>query len=213
MTLSPNADQAAESAPDHRKGPRRRGQELEHAILKATLEELVEAGYAGMTMERVAARARTSKAALYRRWPGRPELVMDAVQKFGISQMTVPDTGTLRTDVIEVLRQMAAKMCTPFGGVMRGLLAEAAREPEFAKLIRERVHPAGPAVLRTVLERAAEAGEVEPWVLASRRVTVATDLLRNEFLLFGAPIEEETITDIVDEVYLPLILSPAPRRH
>ncbi len=138
---------------------------------------------------------------------------MDVVQKFGISEMPVPDTGALRTDVIEALRQMAAKMCTPLGGVMRGLLAEAAREPAFAKLIRERVHPAGPAVIRTILERAVESGEVEPWVLESRRVTVATDLLRNEFLLFGSPIEEEAITDIVDEVYLPLILSPAPRRH
>ncbi|MEU4744544.1 helix-turn-helix domain-containing protein, partial [Actinosynnema sp. NPDC023658] len=59
---------------DHRKQPRRRGEELNAAIYRATLEELAEVGYAKLTMERVAERARTGKAALYRRWSSRMEL-------------------------------------------------------------------------------------------------------------------------------------------
>ncbi|MFH8350384.1 TetR/AcrR family transcriptional regulator [Streptomyces sp. NPDC018045] len=184
---------------------------MENAILTATMDELAEVGYAALTMERVAARARTSKAALYRRWTGRAELVVDACKTRGISDIEPPDTGTLRDDMISLLKQMSAKMATPIGGILRGLLAEMTRDPEFARLIRERVQTVGPVVGRIILRRAVERGEVEEWVPGSRRASVATDLLRNEFLLYGAPIGDETIIEIVDDVYLPLVLAPAPR--
>jgi AcrR family transcriptional regulator len=208
--VSLNVDDTAVTPVDHRKGPRRRGEELETAILAATLAELAETGYAALTMERVAVRARTSKAVLYRRWSGRAELVVDAWKVHGFADVDMPDTGALRTDVISLLRQMSAKMASPLGGILRGLLGEMTRDPSFAALIRERVHKAGPAAIKVVLARAVERGEVEPWVLESRRASVATDLLRNEFLLFGAPVAEAIINDIVDDVYLPLVLRPAP---
>jgi AcrR family transcriptional regulator len=208
VTLSLNVEQAVDSTVDHRKGPRRRGEELETAILTATLAELSDVGYAALTMERVATRARTSKAALYRRWSGRVELVIEACRLHGLSDVDLPDTGALRTDVIALLRAMSAKMDSPLGGILRGLLAEMTRDPEFARLIRERVYTAGPAKIDVILARAVERGEVEPRILASRRATVATDLLRNQFLLFGAPVDDEIITEIVDDVYLPLVLKP-----
>ncbi|MFI6684025.1 TetR/AcrR family transcriptional regulator [Streptomyces sp. NPDC050485] len=209
--MSPNVEQSAERAADHRKGPRRRGGELESAILAATLAELAEVGYPALTMERVAARARTGKAAVYRRWSSRAELVVDACKLGGVPHDTLPDTGALRTDVIALLGQLSTKMASPLGGILRGLLAEMARDPELAGLIREHIHTAGgPATIHAILERAVERGEIEPWVIATRRATVATDLLRNQFLLFGAPVDDEAITEIVDDVYLPLILAPAP---
>ncbi|WP_201305185.1 TetR/AcrR family transcriptional regulator [Streptomyces sp. GS7] len=210
--MSPHTEPADDTAADHRKGPRRRGEELENAILAATLEELGETGYAALTMERVATRARTGKAALYRRWSNRAELVIDACKLSGVSDIDLPDTGALRTDVIALLRQIAAKMASPLGGILRGLLTEMTRDPDFATLIRERFHTTGPATLGVILQRAVDRGEIEPWILDSRRATVATDLLRNQFLLFGAPVDDEVVTDIVDDVYLPLILHPAPRR-
>ncbi|MET9491007.1 TetR/AcrR family transcriptional regulator [Nocardia sp. NPDC006630] len=203
-----NLEQSVETTLDHRKGPRRRGAELERAILMATLEELAERGYSALTMERVAIRARTSKAVLYRRWSGRAELVMDAYKGIGISDADVPDTGSLREDVISLLRQISAKMTTPFGGLLRGLIAEMNRDPEFGRLIRERVHGAGPATIRMLLQRAVERGEVDRSTLDSRRAMVAIDLLRNEFLMFGTPIDDAVIIDIVDQVYLPLVLRP-----
>ncbi|MEV5279525.1 MULTISPECIES: TetR/AcrR family transcriptional regulator [unclassified Streptomyces] len=208
--MSSNAEGAAEPAADHRKGPRRRGGELEIAILAATLDELTEVGYPALTMDRVAARARTGKAAVYRRWSSRAELVVDACKLRGFADVSIPDTGTLRTDVIALLRQMSAKMDSPLGGILRGLLAEMARDAELAGLIREHIHKAGPQTIQTILERAVERGEVQAWVLGSRRASVATDLLRNEFLLFGAPVDDEVITEIVDDVYLPLVLNPTP---
>ncbi|WP_346012100.1 TetR/AcrR family transcriptional regulator [Streptomyces sp. SID3343] len=195
---------------DHRKGPRRRGEELENAILAATLEELAEVGYAGLTMERVAARARTGKAVLYRRWSDRAELAVDACRLGRVPDDDLPDTGALRTDVIALLRHMAAKMASPLGGILRGLLGEMTRDPALSRLILDRIHTVGPATIHVILERAVERGEVAPRILTSRRATVATDLLRSEFLLFDTPIDDEIITDIVDEVYLPLVLNPPP---
>ncbi|PXX71294.1 TetR family transcriptional regulator [Nocardia tenerifensis] len=191
---------------DHRKASRRRGEELERAILTATLAELAEVGYSGLTMDRVATRARTSKTVLYRRWAGRAELVMDACELDGAAEVDAPDTGALRSDVLTLLRRVSAKMDTPFGGIMRGLLGEMTRDPDLARLIRERVHRVGSGAIRPILERAVERGEVDRRVLDSRRATVAPDLLRNHFLLFGAPVEDEIIVEIVDEVYLPLVL-------
>ncbi|MBW0106035.1 TetR/AcrR family transcriptional regulator, partial [Pseudonocardia sp. KRD291] len=199
VTLSLNTEPAGGSGLDHRKGPRRRGEVLESAILAAAFDELVEVGYAALTMERVAVRARTSKAAVYRRWPGRAELVLEACRERGIIEVDLPDTGALRTDVIDLLRQISAKMASPLGGILRGLLTELTRDPAFATLIRERMYHVGPSTILTVLERAVERGEVDAQVLGSRRATVATDLLRNEFLLFGVPIADETIVDIVDD--------------
>lgn len=163
-------------------------------------------------MDRIAIRARTSKATLYRRWSGRAELVLDACRRPGTLDIEVPDTGVLRTDVIDLLRQISIKMATPFGGIIRGLVAETARDPELAMVLRERMRGVGPASIQTVLERAVERGEVDPSVPASRRATVATELVRGEFLLFGTPVDDATIIEIVDDVYLPLIRRPDETR-
>ena len=119
--------------------------------------------------------------------------------------------------MILLLRQLSAKMASPLGGILRGLLAEMTHNPDLGRLIRERLHNPGPATIHAILERAVTRGEVDRSILDSRRATVATDLLRNEFLLFGAPVDDEIIIDIVDDVYLPLVLHPAtalpPARH
>jgi AcrR family transcriptional regulator len=205
VDLSQNVEQTLGSPVDHRKGPRRRGEELEHAILQAALDELTEAGYASLTMDRIATRARTSKAALYRRWPSRADLVIDACTAHGVTKLEAPDTGELRADLLALLRQIAAKLDSPLGGILRGLLAEMTRDEEFARLVRERIHTAGPTAISVILARAVERGEVEPRILSSRRALVATDLIRNQFLLYGAPVDDAVIIDIVDEVYLPLV--------
>ncbi|MDJ1134289.1 TetR/AcrR family transcriptional regulator [Streptomyces iconiensis] len=206
--LATNGDQPVEPAGDHRKGPRRRGEKLENAILAAALDELSEVGYAGLTMERVATRARTGKAVLYRRWPSRAELVIDAWTALRHRDVDLPDTGDLRTDIIAVMRHLSDSMAGPHGDMFRGLLTEIVRDPEFARLVRERVHTVGPGAVQRALQRAVERGEIESWIPSSRRATVAVDLLRNHYLLHGAPIPDSVVIGIVDDVYLPLLLAP-----
>src|SRR5215467_4565735 len=80
---------------------RRRGQDLEKAIFKATLWELAEYGYGGITMEGVANRAHTGKAALYRRWSSKDDLIVDALDsELSIKRDEPPDTGSVRDDML-----------------------------------------------------------------------------------------------------------------
>src|SRR6202522_2427648 len=87
---------------------RRRGEELEAALLEATWQELGEAGFARLTMESVAARAKTGVAVLYRRWPNKDDLVLAAIRHYGTTRpVDVPDTGSLRGDMIALLGEFS----------------------------------------------------------------------------------------------------------
>src|SRR3954454_12065518 len=117
---------------------RRRGEELEQAILHAAAEELRESGYAGMTMDRVAQRAGTNKNAIYRRWPHRAALGIAAYRHLSDAAMPDPDTGSLRGDALEMLRHAHRPWSSPHEAVLRGLHAAAADDPELLTLMRER---------------------------------------------------------------------------
>jgi AcrR family transcriptional regulator len=178
---------------------RRRGAALEETILAAACAELDEVGYARLTMEGVAARAHTGKQVLYRRWRNRAELVIAAVRnRTGSIVDNVPDTGELRADVLGVLEWMARRR-RDFGvDTIHGLLAEI---PD----LHPQVFTDMRGVMTTVLEHAADRGEIATADLPERVVTVAVDLLRYQLLLTRDPIDDTTLTEIVDHVFLPLV--------
>ena len=184
---------------------RRRGAELEDAILRAAREGLVECGYAALTMGWIAGRARTSKAALYRRWSNRAELVVHAHGQLVRSLLSAPDTGSFASDVRAMLRSFADLMDSEYGELLRGVLAEVTRSPELAAEARKQLLESGPHVLDEVYQRGIERGEVRPELRGTRVMTVAHDLLRNEFMTRGTPIEDTAIEEILDTVYLPLV--------
>ncbi|MEV6301360.1 TetR/AcrR family transcriptional regulator [Actinoplanes sp. NPDC051861] len=186
---------------------RRRGAELEQAILHAAAEELRESGYPGMTMDRVAARAGTNKNAIYRRWPNRAALGIAAYRRLSDAAMPDPDTGTLRGDALEMLRRANETWSSPYGAVLRGLLAAAADDPELLTLMRER---SGADTMDnawlTMLERAAGRGEAPAAAARHRVATTPMMLLRAEYAMRGVPsVHDEVLVEIVDEVFLPLV--------
>ncbi|MEV0584608.1 TetR/AcrR family transcriptional regulator [Nonomuraea sp. NPDC050310] len=186
---------------------RRRGAALEEAILRAAAEELAESGYAGLTMDRVAARAGTNKNALYRRWPNRLALGVAAYRRLA-RDIAPPDTGTLRGDALELLRQANRHWSSPLGGVLRELLVAAGGSGELLAELREHSGEALAAPWLAILERAAARGEIAAEMPHPRVVTVAIVLLRNEFVVRGVPsAPDEVLAEIVDEVYLPLLRS------
>jgi AcrR family transcriptional regulator len=188
-------------------GTRRRGEELERAILHAAAEELRESGYAGMTMDRVAARAGTNKNAIYRRWPHRAALGIAAYRHLSDAAMPNPDTGTLRGDALEMLRQANETWSSPHGAVLRGLLAAAADDPALLALMRERTggNTRDRAWL-AMLERAAARGEAPAAAVHPRVATTPMMLLRAEYAMRGIPsVPDEVLVEIVDEVFLPLV--------
>jgi AcrR family transcriptional regulator len=196
---------------DHRKRPRRRGEALNAAIFQATLDELAGGGYAALTMERVAERARASKASVYRRWPTRIELVIDAVAHTLPDLTSPPDTGSLRGDLLAALRQMAALLAGPAGEALRGVLSEVLSDRDRTAQLRRRSGGTGRRVMQGIARRAAERGEIDASAITPRRLEVGHALLRHHVLFDSGPIADEIIVGIVDEVILPL-LGASPSR-
>ncbi|MFB7493417.1 TetR/AcrR family transcriptional regulator [Streptomyces sp. NPDC056161] len=186
---------------------RRRGAALEDAILEAAAEELRSVGYAGMTMDRVAQRAGTNKNAIYRRWPTRAALGVAAYRCLADAELQVPDTGTLRGDALALLRAANTTWSSPQGAVLRDLLAAAADDPDLLTLLREQAGGSRTdAAWLTLLERAVARGEAAASALHPRVASVPMMLLRGEYALRGLPeVPEEVLTEIVDEVFLPLV--------
>jgi AcrR family transcriptional regulator len=191
---------------DHRRLPRRRDQVLIDAIYAATLAELAETGYMRLSVERVAARARTSKAAIYRRWAARADLVA-AVFRHTVEHdpHTTPDTGDLRTDLFTLLRAAADRLAGPLGEAARGLITETLADPDATRAAREHLAYGRNQLIAAVLEKAVERGQASSKALTPQLISLPGTLLSHHFLLHGAPIEDHTISDILDDVFLPLI--------
>jgi len=100
---------------EHRPRPGGRSARVVHDVLDAVLAELAERGYALLSMEAVAQRAGVNKTTIYRRWPTKPELVLHALQELSIRSVAVPETGTVREDLIQTLRQLSTGMSSPLG--------------------------------------------------------------------------------------------------
>ncbi|MFI1197419.1 TetR/AcrR family transcriptional regulator [Micromonospora sp. NPDC020750] len=185
---------------------RRRGAALEQAILRAAADELLESGYAGLTMDRVARRAGTNKNAIYRRWPNRATLGVAAYRQLAVANLDPPDTGELRGDALELLRRANCHWTSPLGEVLRALLSGVGEEPELLAQLQEQAGAAGTAGWLTVLDRAVARGQASPEARHPRVATVALTLLRNEIVTRGiASAPDDVLVEIVDEVYLPLL--------
>jgi len=199
-----------EEAVDHRKGPRRRGEVLQAAIFDATLAELAEVGYVRLAIERIAARAHTSKASVYKRWPSRAELVVAALQhRLPAKPDPIPDTGSLREDVLALLRRSARLLDGLFGEAVRGLMVETLTDPERTAHMRAGMFSYRDNLMRQILERAADRGDIPVTAITPLRIRFAPVLVDHHFLIYGAPIPDDVLCGVVDDLLLPLLTSPA----
>ena len=199
--------------PRPRLRPRAGGVRSSKPRLEAAWDELTAAGYATFTMEGVAARARTSRAVLYRRWPSRAELVMAAhLHHSALVPEETPDTGSLRGDVLASLRRLSASVGEVIG-VLSFLLAESFNETGLPPSeIRERALGGRPSSIEVAIERAVRRGEIEPGRLSPRIVSLPLDLVRHEVIMRQAPVPDAVLVEIVDEVFLPLVVACARHR-
>ena len=175
------------------------------AICDATLALLLEVGYDRMSMDAVAARARASKATIYRRWPGKQELVLDAVRSRGPG-LTVPeDTGSLRGDLVATYRSAAAGSAAQDADLIAGVLRAMRSAPELADCVRSQVVESKCDVSRTIVARAVERGELpattDPLILHE----VASALWFHRVLVVGADVDDAFIAHVVDDVLMPLL--------
>jgi AcrR family transcriptional regulator len=191
---------------------RRRGKALERAIFEATLDQLTSGGFARLTMEGVAAAAQTGKAALYRRWTSKQELVLDALRATLAPASDIPDRGSVRAELLELMQRMCEAVQSPAGCAMRVIMGEMDHEraKEFAAFAVTRViEPAKQSVLE-VLRRGERRGDVRSGAATSLVADVAPALLLYRAKVCGGtPLPEEFARQMVDEVLLPLVLRPA----
>ena len=194
-------DVTVASAPVSR--PRVSG-DREQELLEAAIEVLREVGYDRLTFDAVAAAARASKATLYRRWPHKSDLVIDALALFiGCPADQDPDTGSLRGDLI-------AQACAVGGlddeAVMQtwsALLPVIHREPEMARGIHERFIAPKLKAARAVFENARSRGELGPDADLDTLVMILPAMSVHETLLSGRRPGPDRIADFVDTVVLP----------
>ncbi|RNI22236.1 TetR/AcrR family transcriptional regulator [Flexivirga caeni] len=182
---------------------RRRGRALEDALLDAAWMVLERAGYAGLTMDAVAAEASTSKSVLYRRWPSRSDLVLAMVlRRVPMAPQVDPDTGTLSGDLRALLRQVSERFIS-LGAAVPALAAELPGNPEIVEASRV-AFGAAEALAQNIADRAAERGEIPTARLAPATLRAPLNLARFDLLMTMQPLDEAAIDALVNEVALPL---------
>jgi AcrR family transcriptional regulator len=190
---------------------RRRGEELEAALLEAAWQELVEAGYARLTMESVAARAKTGVAVLYRRWPNKDDVVIAAIHHYGnTNPVEIPDTGSLRDDMIALLSGATTariSFVAIITAAFSGLLSSTGLTPA---QVREKVMADRPTWSADVFARAHERGEIDLDAIPAAVLTMPFDLMRHDMLMTYKPIPPERVFAIVDDLFMPLVAINRP---
>lgn len=182
---------------------RRRGAALESAILNAGWDQLLEAGYEGFTIDAVASRSGTARSVLYRRWPSRLDLLRAVIRHRGeIDRIPTPDTGTLRGDVVVLLTEFNERRAGVVGLITARLGAYFESGGSLRQL-RELFAPAGPSAMQTIVQRAVDRGELTE-APSARIIALPVDLLRHELLMTMTAATTNTITEIVDDIFLPL---------
>jgi AcrR family transcriptional regulator len=198
---------AAKTKPATEPG-RRYGAALESAILDAGWDELVEVGYARLTMASVAARARTSEPVLYRRWPNKDQLVLAVLDRYRTTHpVKAPDTGDLRNDLVQYLTAMSNSYAGFFAiaaaAAFSGLLAATGKSPAQIReqVIGDQLRPQARAIYR----RATARGEIDQDRIPTTVLALPFDLVRHDLLMNLKPLTTKRVRSIVDEAFIPLI--------
>jgi AcrR family transcriptional regulator len=186
--------------------PTQRGEARQEAILAAALELLAESGYDQLTMDAVAARARSSKATIYRRWPGKAELVVQAVRRHaGDPVPQAADTGTLRGDLVAALAAMRASLAGQDAALIIGLLMATRRDPDLASAVRDQVLGSKREVFGAAVARAVARGDLPATADHALLAEIGSAMLLSRLLVTGEPLDDAFVAHLVDAVLLPVL--------
>ncbi|QNI08181.1 TetR/AcrR family transcriptional regulator [Mycobacterium kubicae] len=182
---------------------RRRGEVLERALFAATLAELAKVGYGGLTMEGIAARAQTGKAALYRRWASKHDLVLAALHH-AVPPLPEPRPGrSARENLLAVFTThrdvLAGK--TDFPGLE--IIGQVIHEPELRAIFADAVVCPRLKIVESILQAAVRDGDLDAATLTPLSPLIGPALINQHFMLFGTPPSRKEIAHIVDTVIPP----------
>lgn len=185
-----------------------RGASREAAIRQAVVELLNEASYESVTMDAVAARAKASKATIYRRWSNKDELVLDALRGMVVAQPDVFDTGNLRDDIVSRIDQQMRDpvLAVVNTAALKVLVYAASSDPALAGKMREFIRDSQLAAWQTVLDRAHTRGELQYEVDAALMFEVIQGQFCARTSVDAEPVDDAYIGHLVDNVMMPVIL-------
>ena len=204
-----------EDADQHARLGRKRDHTRDPEILDAAVAVLAEVGYEAMTMDMVATRARAGKATLYRRWPSKAELVIEAVACMKQAQSRIedlPDTGTLRGDLVALIRPHSMEDSERKMQVMGGLVSMLSRDPQLAEAVNEAITEPRARLNRTLMERAAARGEIRADADLDTIAHIGPSMTAFRTLVQRKPVDREFLIGLIDGVVLPALGLPAPSK-
>ncbi|AUG79730.1 TetR family transcriptional regulator [Kitasatospora sp. MMS16-BH015] len=208
--MAPTTRQPAAPAALPRGKGRPRSASADRAILDATRDALAEIGWGALTMGHVAARAGVAKTTLYRRWPSKNDLVIEAVASL-FDELEMTDRGSLQADIEHVVAEFAALLARPeTQAALLALFAEGTRDPELRRRIRERIVEPQKHLVRQGRAMAQQRGELGPDLddtTACEEVDIIFDTIagtvEHRMLVSGEPVTAEWIRR-----FTTLLLSP-----
>jgi AcrR family transcriptional regulator len=193
---------------------------LNDRIMRAAISVIAEVGFEGLSLEEVARRAGTAKTSLYRRWPGKDALTIDAVEHYltavkNDAAQPAPDTGSLRGDLVAYAMALGRLFTAERTGVIAGLLLATRSHPVLRERVRDRLARREGDALVTILMRAQKRGEVSGPATSLWPLVIPAMLFARAFLL-GDPPDARFTTHVVDDVLLPVLrgsgTAPRPSR-
>ncbi|HLZ63022.1 MAG TPA: TetR/AcrR family transcriptional regulator [Ktedonosporobacter sp.] len=176
---------------------RPRSDQSHRAILQAAREILEQEGYRAMTIEAIAARAGVSKKTIYRWWPSKAAVALEALAAYTDELVPFPDTGSLERDLLTYFEYSIAGLRSPSGDMLRGLAAEAQLDPEFEREFQRSFIVPRKEDLVALLKRGAQRGELAPDI----DLHVLADMIYGakwyRLLLYPSPLDDTFARELV----------------
>ena len=191
---------------------RKRDHTRDADILDAAIAVLAEIGYDRMTMDMVALRAKAGKATMYRRWPSKAELVLEAIAHMKGNQVDhddLPTTGNLRDDLLALFKPQSFEDEQLKMRAMAGLSSMLSQHREFAEAANAAIVEPWAAVNRLLISRAIERGEVAAVVDVDTLAQVIPSMSAYRTLILRKPLDRAFLTSMIDAVLLPALRNPA----
>jgi AcrR family transcriptional regulator len=194
---------------------RKRDESRDPEILRAALDVLAETGYERMTMDAVAARARTGKGTIYRRWTSKAQLVVDAIASAGhvgvtAQRASLPDTGSLRGDLLALAETGSEKENSQKLHIMAGLISALPHHPDLAAIVQDQLVAPLSALMREFLERAVARGEIAPGRNLDSLALVGPAMVVYRLMIMNKPLDRAFHAVLIDEILLPLATGKPP---
>jgi AcrR family transcriptional regulator len=196
-------DVAQPALADSRSGGRPRDDSRDRAIRRATLQLLAEVGYDGVTMDRVATRAKAGKATIYRRWPSKVALVIETIAAVARQAVPIPDTGSFRADMLALLRAYRDSVGDDRGRVLAELISELPRNADLRDAVQKGFITQRKVAMDAIIARAVARGEIDPAVDRVILMELGSAIVLQRILLSGLPVDDSFLETIITEVVMP----------